>query len=57
MSSLLHRIAVFSARRKALVIGAWLVVLVGLVFASSSVGTKYTSSMTVSGSVTSTMTS
>ena len=50
MSSLLHRIAVFSARRKALVIGAWLVVLVGLVFASSSVGTKYTSSMTVSGS-------
>ena len=50
MSSLLHRIAVFSARHKALVIGAWLVLLVGLVFASSSLGTKYTSSMTVSGS-------
>ena len=50
MSSLLHRIAVFSARRRALVIGAWVVVLVGLVFASSSLGTKYTSSMTVSGS-------
>ncbi len=30
MSSLLRRIAVFSARRRALVIGVWLVVLVGL---------------------------
>jgi putative drug exporter of the RND superfamily len=50
VSSLLHRIAVFSARHRALVIGAWVVVLVGLVFASSSLGTKYTSSMTVSGS-------
>ena len=31
MSSLLRRIAVFSARHRALVIGAWLLLLVGLV--------------------------
>jgi RND superfamily putative drug exporter len=50
LSSLLHRIAVFSARRKALVIGVWLVLLVGLGFASQTAGTKYSSSSTVAGS-------
>jgi RND superfamily putative drug exporter len=47
---MLHRIAVFSARRRALVIGVWLVLLVGLGFASHTAGTKYSSSVTVSGS-------
>ena len=50
MSSLLSRIAAFSARRKALVIGVWLVLLVGLGFASHSAGTKYSSSAEVAGS-------
>jgi RND superfamily putative drug exporter len=50
MSSLLHRIAVFSARRRALVIGVWLVLLVGLGFAAHAAGTKYTSTVTVAGS-------
>ena len=50
MSSALHRIAVFSARRKALVIAVWLVLLVGLGFASHAAGVKYSSSVTVSGS-------
>jgi RND superfamily putative drug exporter len=50
VSSLLNRIAVFSARNRALVIGVWLVVLVGLGFASQTAGTKYSSSVTVSGS-------
>ena len=50
MSSLLNRIAVFSARRRALVIGAWLVLLVGLVAASNMAGTKYSSSAEVAGS-------
>jgi putative drug exporter of the RND superfamily len=50
VSSLLNRIAVFSARRRALVIGAWLVLLVGLVAASHSAGTKYSSSAEVAGS-------
>ncbi len=50
MSSLLHRIAVFSARRRALVIGVWLVLLVGLGFASHAAGTRYSSSAEVAGS-------
>jgi putative drug exporter of the RND superfamily len=50
MSSLLHRIAVFSARRRVLVIGVWVVLIAGLGFASSSAGTKYTSAVTVAGS-------
>jgi RND superfamily putative drug exporter len=50
VSSLLNRIAVFSARRRALVIGVWLVMLVGLGFASHAAGTKYSSTATVSGS-------
>ncbi|HEX2102586.1 MAG TPA: MMPL family transporter, partial [Solirubrobacteraceae bacterium] len=50
MSSLLHRIAVFSARHRALVIGAWLVLLVGLGFASHAAGTRYSSSAQVAGS-------
>jgi putative drug exporter of the RND superfamily len=50
VSSLLNRIAVFSARRRALVIGVWLVMLVGLGFAAQTAGTKYSSSATVSGS-------
>jgi putative drug exporter of the RND superfamily len=50
VSSLLSRIAAFSARRKALVIGIWLVMLVGLGFASHSAGPKYSSSAEVAGS-------
>jgi len=50
MSSLLRRIAVFSARHRALVIGAWLLLLVGLVAGSHALGTKYSSSAQVSGS-------
>jgi putative drug exporter of the RND superfamily len=50
VSSLLHRIAVFSARHRALVIGVWLVLLVGLGFASHAVGTKYSSSAEAAGS-------
>ena len=50
MSSLLHRVAVFSARRRALVIGLWLVVLVGLGFAGHAAGTKYSSSAEAAGS-------
>jgi RND superfamily putative drug exporter len=48
--SLLHRIAAFSARRRALVIGVWIVLLAGLGMASHAAGTKYTSTVTVSGS-------
>ena len=50
MSKYLHRLAVFSARHRALVIGTWLVVLVALVAVSHQAGTKYSSSVTVSGS-------
>ena len=50
MSSVLHRIAVFSARRRFLVIGVWLVLLLGLGFASHAAGTKYSSSAEVAGS-------
>jgi putative drug exporter of the RND superfamily len=50
VSSLLSRIAAFSARRKALVIGVWLVLLAGLGMASHSAGTKYSSSAEVAGS-------
>jgi RND superfamily putative drug exporter len=50
VSSLLHRIAVFSARRRALVIGVWLVLLVGVGMASHAAGTKYSSSAEVAGS-------
>jgi RND superfamily putative drug exporter len=50
MSSALNRIAVFSARHRALVIGVWLVLLVGLGFASHAAGTKYSSSAEVAGS-------
>jgi len=50
LSSVLHRIAVFSARRRAVVIGVWLVLLVGLGFAAHAAGTKYSSSATVAGS-------
>lgn len=50
MSKHLHRLAVFSARHRALVIGTWLVVLVALLAVSHQVGTKYESSVTVSGS-------
>jgi RND superfamily putative drug exporter len=46
----LHRIAVFSARRRLLVIGVWLVLLVGLGAASHAAGTKYSSSAEVAGS-------
>src|SRR5919205_4398303 len=50
MSSALNRIAVFSARHRALVIGVWLVLLGGLVFGSHAAGTKYSSSAEVAGS-------
>ena len=50
MSSLLRRIAVFSARRQKTVIGIWLVVLLGVGFASHAAGTKYSSSAEVAGS-------
>jgi putative drug exporter of the RND superfamily len=50
MSSLLHRIAVFSARHRALVIGTWLVLLVGLVVGSHAAGTRYSSNAQVAGS-------
>src|SRR5919202_4319489 len=50
MSSALHRIAVFSARHRALVIGVWLVLLVGVGFASHAAGTRYSSSAQVAGS-------
>jgi putative drug exporter of the RND superfamily len=50
LSSLLHRIAVFSARRRALVIGAWLVLLVGIGVGSHVAGTVYSSNAQVAGS-------
>src|SRR5919202_1854287 len=50
MSSALHRIAVFSARHRALVIGVWLMLLVGLGVASHAAGTEYSSSAEVAGS-------
>jgi RND superfamily putative drug exporter len=50
VSSLMHRIAVFSARRRALVIGVWLVLLAGVGMASHAVGPKYSSSADVAGS-------
>jgi len=50
VSSLLRRVAVFSARHRALVIGVWLVLLGGVVFTSHALGTKYSSSAEVAGS-------
>jgi RND superfamily putative drug exporter len=50
LSSLLHRIAVFSARHRVLVIGVWLVLLAGLVLGSHAAGTRYSSSAQVAGS-------
>ena len=50
MSSLLHRVAVFSARRRLLVIGVWLALLVGLGAGSHALGTQYSSSAEVGGS-------
>ena len=50
MSSLLHRVAVFSARRRLLVIGVWVVLLVGLGAGSHALGTQYSSSAEVAGS-------
>jgi RND superfamily putative drug exporter len=50
VASLLQRIARFSARHRVLVIGVWLVLLVGLGFASHSAGTRYSSTQTVAGS-------
>src|SRR5689334_290487 len=47
---MLRRIATFSARHRAAVIGVWLVTLVGLGFASHAAGTKYSSTQNVSGS-------
>jgi RND superfamily putative drug exporter len=47
---LLRRVAVFCALRRAFVIGVWLVVLVGVGFASHALGTQYSSSAEVAGS-------
>src|SRR5262249_696076 len=45
-----RRIAAFSARHRALVIGVWLLLLVGLVAGSHAAGTTYSSSAQVAGS-------
>ncbi len=50
MSSYLHRLAVFSARHRAWIIGAWLVALAALLVVSNAAGSKYSSSVTISGS-------
>jgi putative drug exporter of the RND superfamily len=50
LSSLLNRIAVFSARHRALVIGVWVALLVGLGIATHALGTTYSSSAQVAGS-------
>jgi RND superfamily putative drug exporter len=50
MSSLLHRVAVFSARRRKLVLSVWLAMLISLGFGAHAAGTKYTSTVTVPGS-------
>src|ERR1044072_8495710 len=50
MSTFLKRVAVFSARHRALVIGAWVVLLAALLILSHQAGTKYNSTVTVSGS-------
>jgi len=50
VSTLLQRIAAFSARHRLLVIGVWLVLLVSLIAGSKVAGEKYSSSTTVSGS-------
>ena len=50
MSSLLRRIAVFSARRRKTVIGAWLALLIAVGFASHALGTQYSSSAEAVGS-------
>jgi len=50
VSSMLRRLATFSARHRALVIGAWLVLLVGVGFASHAAGTKYSSTQNVPAS-------
>jgi RND superfamily putative drug exporter len=50
MSSFLNRVATFSARHRALVIGVWVVLLVGVGFAAHTAGTKYSSSAEVAGS-------
>ena len=50
MSSYLHRLAVFSARHRAWVIGSWLVVLAALLVVSNAAGSQYSSSVTISGS-------
>jgi putative drug exporter of the RND superfamily len=50
VSSVLRRTAAFSARHRALVIGVWLVLLVGLGVGSHAIGAKYSSSAQVAGS-------
>jgi RND superfamily putative drug exporter len=50
VSSFLRRVAVFSARHRALVVGVWLVLLVGGGLASHAAGTKYSSSAEAAGS-------
>src|SRR5262247_1152092 len=47
---MLRRIAVFSARHRLLVIGVWVMLLVGVGFASHAAGTRYSSSAQVAGS-------
>ena len=50
MSSVLNRIATYSARHRLLVIGVWLVLLAGIGAVSHAAGTKYSSTVVVSGS-------
>jgi putative drug exporter of the RND superfamily len=50
LSPALHRLAVFSARHRVLVIGTWLVLLVSLIAATHAAGTRYSSSADVAGS-------
>ena len=50
MSSVLSRVAQFSARHRGLVIVTWLVLLVGLGFGAHAAGTKYSSTVEVPGS-------
>jgi putative drug exporter of the RND superfamily len=50
VSSILRRIAVFSVRRRALVLGVWLVLLAGVAFASHMAGSTYSSNAVAAGS-------
>ena len=50
MSSVLRRVATFSARHRALVLGVWLVLLAGIGVASHLAGSRYSSEAVAAGS-------